>query len=123
MALVISDEATREAERILACRNGFEVLELSPDNCTKEMVLEHYETKVALFKRLFRNRLAMQAKAKLDNAKMRLADTQLREKEAAAMKELQRDVHKDYAELQALEVRTRVLEMRAAAAAVHGEAS
>lgn len=114
MALIISDEVTREAERILACRNSFEVLELHPSACTKEMVLEQYEAKAALFKRLFRNKLAMQAKAKLDNAKMRLADAQLREKEAAGLKEVQRDVQKDYVELQALEARTRVLEMRAA---------
>ncbi|CAJ1038266.1 hypothetical protein Q4I30_008134 [Leishmania utingensis] len=120
MALVISDEATQEAERILACQNSFKVLELNPSNCTKEMVLMQYETKASLFKGLFRNKLAMQAKAKLDNAKVRLADTQLREKEAAAFKALQHDVHKDYAELQALEVRTRVLEMRAAT--VQGEA-
>ncbi|CAC9551341.1 hypothetical protein conserved [Leishmania donovani] len=121
MALVISDEATREAERILACSNSFEVLELSPSNCTKEMVLEQYEAKVSLFKGLFRNKLAMQAKAKLGNAKVRLADAQLREKEAAALKVLQSDAHKNYAELQALEVRTRVLEMRAAT--VQGEAA
>ncbi|KAG5489526.1 hypothetical protein GH5_00399 [Leishmania sp. Ghana 2012 LV757] len=114
MALVISDEAAREAKRILACRNSFEVLELSPSNCTKEMVLEQYETKASLFKGLFRSKLAMEAKARLGNAKVRLADPQLREKEAASLKELQRDVHKDYAELQALEARTRILEMRAA---------
>ncbi|KAG5490253.1 hypothetical protein JKF63_00372 [Porcisia hertigi] len=114
MTLVISDEATREAERILACHNSFEVLELSPSNCTKERILEQYEAKVSLFKGLFRNKLAMQAKAKLGNAKVRLADAQLREREASAFRELQRDVHKDYAELQALEARTRVLEMRAA---------
>ncbi|GET93454.1 hypothetical protein, conserved [Leishmania tarentolae] len=119
MALVISDEATQEAQRILACSNSFEVLELSPSNCTKEKVLEQYEAKALLFKGLFRNKLAMQAKAKLDNAKVRLADTQLREKETATLKVLQSDVHKDYAELQALDVRTRVLEMRAAA--VQGE--
>ncbi|CBZ26217.1 conserved hypothetical protein [Leishmania mexicana MHOM/GT/2001/U1103] len=119
MALVISDEATREAERILACSNSFEILELNPSNCTKEMVLKQYETKASLFKGLFRNKLAMQAKAKLGNAKVRLADTQLREKEIAALKVLQIDAHKDYAELQALEVRTRVLEMRAAT--VQGE--
>ncbi|KAG5464209.1 hypothetical protein LSCM1_00389 [Leishmania martiniquensis] len=114
MALLISDEATHEAERILACRNSFEVLELNPCNCTKEMVLAQYETKASIFKGLFRNKLATQAKAKLGNAKIRLLDAQLREKEAAALKEEQRDAHKDYAELQALEGRTRILEMRAA---------
>ena len=88
MALVISDEVTQEAQRILGCHNSFEVLQLSPEKCTKELVTEQYEAKAALFKRLFRNKLAMQAKAKLDNAKMRLSDPKLREKEAAELKSL-----------------------------------
>jgi hypothetical protein len=115
MALVISDEVTREAQRILACQSSFEVLQLSPEKCTKELVVKQYEAKVALFKRLFRNKLAMQAKAKLDTAKMRLSDPKLREKEVGELKGLQRDVQRDYAELKALEDRTNVLEIRAAA--------
>lgn len=115
MALVISDEVTQEAQRILACQNSFEVLQLSPAQCSKELIMERYEAKATLFKRLFRNKLAMQAKAKLDNAKMRLSDPTLREKEAVELKGIQRDVQKDYAELRALEDRTNVLEIRAAA--------
>ncbi|KPA81376.1 hypothetical protein ABB37_03755 [Leptomonas pyrrhocoris] len=115
MALVISDEVTQEAQRILACQNSFEVLQLSPEKCTKQLVMEQYEAKVALFKRLFRNKLALQAKAKLDNAKMRLSDPMLRDKEAAGLREMQRDVQKDYVELKALEDRTSILEIRAAA--------
>ncbi|KPI85681.1 hypothetical protein ABL78_5261 [Leptomonas seymouri] len=115
MALVISDEASQEAQRILACRNSFEVLQLSVEKCTKELIMEQYEAKVVLFKRSFRNKLAIQAKARLDNAKMRLSDPKLRDREAAELKEMQRDVQKDYVELKALEDRTSVLEIRAAA--------
>lgn len=120
MALTISDEVTVEAQRILSCKNCFEVLELSPMNCTKEIVLQQYEAKVSLFKRLFRNKLAMQAKAKLDNAKVRLSDNQLREKEAEIFRDLQQSVYKDHAELYSLESRTKMLEIRAAA--IQGEA-
>lgn len=115
MALVVSGDTEREAQRIIASKNAFEVLEVSPTECSRETVLRQYDEKSTPFRRLFRNKLALQAKARLDEAKMRLLDDHLRSKELASFTADQRDGIKDRAELTALEARTRMLEMRAAA--------
>lgn len=115
MALVISDEVQREAQRIIAAKDAFDVLEVNPNECDKETVLRVYEGKVTLFKKLFRNKAAVQAKARLDDAKMRLTDERLRARELAAHDAIVRDATRDRERIEAIEARTRLLEMRAAA--------
>lgn len=115
MSLVVSDEVQREAQRIIAAKDSFDVLQIHPRDCSKELVLRVYEEKVALFKKLFRSKAAMQAKARLDDAKMRLTDERLRSKELAAHHTITRDCAKDNERIEALEARTKILEMRAAA--------
>lgn len=115
MALVVTSDVEQEARRIIAAISAFEVLQLNPRDCEKEAVVRQYETKAVLFKRLFRNRLAMQAKARLDDAKMRLLDERLRVKEMNTHDESKRDAMRVKYEISTLESRTQMLEMRAAA--------
>ncbi|ORC91434.1 uncharacterized protein TM35_000064390 [Trypanosoma theileri] len=115
MALVLSDGVEKEARRIIACENAFDVLEITPVNTKSEVVLRHYEEKVAPLRRLVRNKLAMEAKARLDHAKMLLLDDTLRAKELTRFNERQRIIIKEREELKALEARTKMLETRAAA--------
>lgn len=114
MALVVDDEVQREVQRILTAKDSFGVLEVSPGDSGKEVVLRQYEAKAALFRRLFRNKLAMQAKARLDDAKMRLLDDRFRIKELAQHNTIVRDSAKDRERIAAMESRTKLLEMRAA---------
>eukprot|EP00796_Vickermania_ingenoplastis_P008168 gene8168-5697_t len=116
MALVLSDEVTREAQRIIAAKNAFEVLEILPDGFTPALVLEHYEAKVQLFKRHFRNKTAAVAKSRVDEAKMRVLDDRLRAKEVESFTAVVIDEAQVREELRQLEERTKLLELRAAAA-------
>ncbi|CBH17989.1 uncharacterized protein TEOVI_000185500 [Trypanosoma equiperdum] len=115
MSLVLADEVEVEARRIIASQNAFDVLGICPTDIRSDAVLRCYETKVGLFRRLVRNRLAMEAKAKLDHAKMLLLDETLRAKELAKFNECQRKDMLTKEELRAVEARTKLLEQRAAA--------
>ncbi|CCW61153.1 unnamed protein product [Phytomonas sp. EM1] len=114
MALVVTSEIEQEAQRILVSKSAYEVLEINPRDFNKEIVLKKHGVKVEMFKRLFRNKLAMQAKARLDDAKMRLLDERFRAKEDEAHTNSQRDKIKEEEEIYALEARTRLLEVQAA---------
>ncbi|KAG8343757.1 hypothetical protein ERJ75_001365300 [Trypanosoma vivax] len=115
MALVLTDGAEKEARRIIASQNAFEVLGLNSVDVKRETILRQYEEKVAPLRRLVRNRLAMEAKAKLDHAKMLLLDDQLRLKELSKFKTAHLNDMRKREELRDLEARTRMLESRAAA--------
>ncbi len=113
MALVLSTELDQDATRILQSQNAFEVLKLKPTAfISNDEVVKAYETLVAPFRKLIRNRLAIQAKARLDDAKMMLCNPDLRRKELDKFFEVHAVVHAERAELQALEARTRLLEAR-----------
>lgn len=114
MALVLADEVTAEAQRILAATSAFDVLDV-PNDCANDAVISQYTAKCALFKRHFRNKVAAMAKSRLDEAKMRLLDHRLREKEARKVEEMLRNTAATREEMMHLEERTKLLEMRAAA--------
>ncbi|KEG12856.1 hypothetical protein DQ04_01371030 [Trypanosoma grayi] len=115
MALILADDVEREARRIIATENAFDALALNPVDAKNEVVLKRYEEKVAPLRRLVRNRLAMEAKARLDHAKVLLLDETLRAKEVLKFNERQRGFIKGREELKAIEARTKLLEARAAA--------
>ncbi|CCW69264.1 unnamed protein product [Phytomonas sp. Hart1] len=114
MTLVVTNEVEQEAKRILAAGSSYEVLEINPRDFDKELVLKNYGVKVNIFKRLFRNKLAMQAKVRLDDAKMRLLDERFRVKEDEAYINVERGKKKEEETIYALEARTMLLEVRAA---------
>ena len=118
MAIVLSSEQDQEAARILQCKNAFEVLKLKPTTFTSnDDIIKAYETLVAPFRKLIRNRLAMQAKARLDDAKLALCDAELRKKELGKFDTEAAVGQAERAELYALEARTRMLQARAQEAA------
>ncbi|RNE98200.1 hypothetical protein TraAM80_08912 [Trypanosoma rangeli] len=115
MALTLADGVEKEARRIIASENAFDALALNPVDAKGEVVLRRYEEKVAPLRRLVRNRLAMEAKARLDHAKIVLLDDVLRAKELLRFNSQQRSAVQEREELKALEARTKMLEARAAA--------
>jgi hypothetical protein len=79
MALVTSDEITREATRILSCEDDFAVLRLNPTSCTLEEVGNAYKEIGAILKRreAIRNPTATKARARLEQVNARLGDKAL----------------------------------------------
>ena len=113
MAIVLSSEQDQEAARILQCKNAFEVLKLKPTSfSSNDDIVRAYEALVAPFRKLIRNRLAMQAKARLDDAKLALCDPELRRKELSKYDGELAVGQAERSELNALEVRTRLLEAK-----------
>ncbi|KAF8286818.1 hypothetical protein C4B63_64g433c [Trypanosoma cruzi] len=115
MSLILADGVEKEARRIIASENAFDALALNPVDAKGDVVLKRYEEKVAPLRRLVRNRLAMEAKARLDHAKVLLLDDALRAKELIRFNEQKRSAMKEREKLQTLEARTKLLELRAAA--------
>lgn len=114
MALILSDDVSKEAKRILTSTNSFEVLEFLPQDFSRELVLQRHEEKIKMLRKHFRNKEALLAKSKVDEAKMRLLDDRLREKECFLQKkEIQHDVE-EREKLRNIEEHTRMLEKRAA---------
>lgn len=113
MALVLSDEVTREAQRILASANSFDVLGILPQDCTPELVQQRHSEKVQLFRRHFRNKTAMLAKARVDEAKVKLLEDRLRDKEREIFLSRVKEEARLREEMVQLEQRTRLLELRA----------
>ncbi|EPY33883.1 hypothetical protein STCU_00256 [Strigomonas culicis] len=113
MALVVSSDVEREIERIMRCKNAFEVLEINPRQCDNALVVKQFNTKVTPLKPLFRSRTAMQARKKLEDAKMRLLDDGMRAKEVEAFNSVLKSAIADRDEIERLERRTRLLEMQA----------
>lgn len=113
MALIVTDEITQEANTILAASNAFEVLGISPSEFSPVIVKLKHDEKVQRFKRHFRNKTVTLAKNRVDEAKMRLLDDRLREKE---LHEITLKVQREAAEreeMYQLEDWTRYLETKA----------
>lgn len=116
MALaVIPDDVEKESARILSCSNAFAVLELTPNNYTVEKAISRHEEKTNMLKKHFKNRNAVLARARLDDAKMKLLDTQLWNKEKEIHQRAELEKRTMFANIEHLEVRTRMLEERALA--------
>lgn len=113
MALIVTDDVTQEANAILAASNAFDVLGISPSEFSPVIVKLKHDEKVQRFKRHFRNKTVTLAKNRVDEAKMRLLDDRLREKE---LHEITLKVQKEAAEreeMHQLEDWTRYLETKA----------
>eukprot|EP00744_Colponema_vietnamica_P021510 GILI01030754.1.p1 GENE.GILI01030754.1~~GILI01030754.1.p1 ORF type:complete len:127 (+),score=19.80 GILI01030754.1:62-442(+) len=76
MALVLTDEIDIEAQRILDAPDNFVALKLQPSNCSVTDVLASYESISSILRRkeAIRNPKAAKARAKLDQAKLRLSN-------------------------------------------------
>lgn len=113
MALVVTDEVTQEAKNILAASNAFEVLGISPAEFSPALVKLKHEEKVQKLKRFFRNKNAALARNRVDEAKVRLLDDRLREKELQGISLRVQQEAAEREELRRLEDWTRHLEVRA----------
>lgn len=97
----------------MEAKNSFEVLGVLPQNCSREVVLQKYEEKMVMFKKHFRNKTAVLAKSRCDNAKMRLLNDALRKKEEEAFNNSVLQDVESREEMRLIEERTNLLEMRA----------
>ena len=126
MALVTSDEITREATRIINCEDDFAVLRLNPTACTLDEVEKSYKEIGAILKRreAIRNPAATKARGRLEQVHSRLADKELLAHEKAkfsglgVMAKQEKDVLEGIAEYTAaLEAQVEQLDKLNAAAA------
>lgn len=113
MALIVTDEVTQEAKSILTASNAFEVLGITPAEFSRDVVKRKHEEKVQRLKPFFRNKSAALARNRVDDAKMRLLDDRLREKELQVISTKLQQEAAEREELRELEDWTRHLEMKA----------
>lgn len=113
MAVVLTDETDQEARRILSSSNAFDVLQLTITTSSREEVLHQYTTISEPFRKAVRNRLAAEARERLDKAKMALLDPVLRGQEIQKLQSRMTAVRLDQEELELLASRTRMLEAKA----------